>query len=128
MFSTLTLHLYKAYLFLHTQFKFRCLPHQVRYSIVLACSVSKHWAALLLLSLTLLFSCSVRFDSLWSHALQHSRLPCPSPSPRPYVIFHIQLLTLPMLYYRLIHFLFSKRTASSDKGHTYPLYIIWYLI
>ena len=30
----------------------------------------------------LLFSCSVRSDSLWPHGLQHSRLPCPSPSPR----------------------------------------------
>ena len=24
---------------------------------------------------------SVMFDSLWPHGLQHSRLPCPSPSP-----------------------------------------------
>ena len=30
----------------------------------------------------LLFSCSVVADSLWPHGLQHSRLPCPSPSPR----------------------------------------------
>ena len=29
----------------------------------------------------LLFSCSVISDSLWSHELQHARLPCPSPSP-----------------------------------------------
>ena len=29
----------------------------------------------------LLFSCSVVSDSLWSHGLQHTRLPCPSPSP-----------------------------------------------
>ena len=28
------------------------------------------------------FSCSVMSDSLWSHELQHARLPCPSPSPR----------------------------------------------
>ena len=26
-------------------------------------------------------SCSVMPDSLWSHGLQHTRLPCPSPSP-----------------------------------------------
>ena len=26
------------------------------------------------------FSCSVVFNSLWPHALQHARLPCPSPS------------------------------------------------
>ena len=29
-----------------------------------------------------LFCCSVVSDSLWPHGLQHSRLPCPSPSPR----------------------------------------------
>ena len=27
------------------------------------------------------FSCSVVFDSLWPHRLQHARLPCPSPTP-----------------------------------------------
>ena len=27
------------------------------------------------------FSCSVASDSLWSHGLQHVRLPCPSPAP-----------------------------------------------
>ena len=30
----------------------------------------------------LLLSCSVKSDSLWPHELQHTRLPCPSPSPR----------------------------------------------
>ena len=30
------------------------------------------------------FSCSVVSDSLWSHGLQHTRLPCPSPTPRAY--------------------------------------------
>ena len=30
----------------------------------------------------LLFSHSVRSNSLWLHGLQHTRLPCPSPSPR----------------------------------------------
>ena len=29
------------------------------------------------------FSCSVVSDSLQPHGLQHARLPCPSPSPRP---------------------------------------------
>ena len=29
-----------------------------------------------------LFSHSVMFDSLWPHGLQHTRLPCPSSSPR----------------------------------------------
>ena len=28
------------------------------------------------------FSCSVMSDSLWPHALQHARFPCPSPTPR----------------------------------------------
>ena len=28
------------------------------------------------------FSCSVISDSLWPHGLQHSRPPCPSPTPR----------------------------------------------
>ena len=27
------------------------------------------------------FSCSVMSDSLWLHGLQHTRLPCPSPTP-----------------------------------------------
>ena len=33
---------------------------------------------------TLLLSHSVMSDSLWSHGPQHTRLSCPSPSPRPY--------------------------------------------
>ena len=32
----------------------------------------------------LLFSHSVMSDSLWHHGLQHTRLPCPSPTPRAY--------------------------------------------
>ena len=32
------------------------------------------------------FSCSVMSNSLWPHALQHTRLPCPSPNPRAYSI------------------------------------------
>ena len=32
----------------------------------------------------LLFSFSVMSDSLWRHGLQHTRLPCPSLSPRAY--------------------------------------------
>ena len=28
------------------------------------------------------FSCSVMYDSLWPHRLQHSSLPCPSPTSR----------------------------------------------
>ena len=30
------------------------------------------------------FSCSVMYDSLWPHGLQHARPPCPSPTPRVY--------------------------------------------
>ena len=30
------------------------------------------------------FCCSVMSDSLWPHGLQHTRLPCPSPTPRAY--------------------------------------------
>ena len=37
---------------------------------------------LLLVRILLLFSCSVTSSSLWPHGLQHTRLPCPSPSPR----------------------------------------------
>ena len=31
------------------------------------------------------FSCSVVSDPLWHHGLQHTRLPCPSPTPRVYL-------------------------------------------
>ena len=34
--------------------------------------------------LLLLFSHLVKSSSLWPHRLQHTRLPCPSPSPRVY--------------------------------------------
>ena len=30
------------------------------------------------------FSCSVMYDSLWPHGLQHARPPCPSPNARVY--------------------------------------------
>ena len=33
-------------------------------------------------SFIVLFSCSVVSESLWPYGLQHSRLPCPSPSPK----------------------------------------------
>ena len=47
----------------------------------------QRWSAgwifpLFLLCLLLLLSCSIISDSLWPHGLQHTRLPCPSPSPR----------------------------------------------
>ena len=31
------------------------------------------------------FSCSVMSNSLWTHGLQHTRPPCPSPPPRVYL-------------------------------------------
>ena len=40
--------------------------------------------AWVILSLWLLFSHSVKFESLWPHGLQHARLPFPSLSPRVY--------------------------------------------
>ena len=36
------------------------------------------------ISLVAQFSCSVVSDSLWLHGLQHTRLPCPSPTPGAY--------------------------------------------
>ena len=44
-------------------------------------SSSRHKDLLIYFSLVLLFSCSAVSDSLWPHGLQHTRLPCPSPSP-----------------------------------------------
>ena len=41
----------------------------------------------------LLFSCSVMSDSLQPHGLQHTRLPCPSPSP--WVCLHSCPLSCP---------------------------------
>ena len=38
------------------------------------------------------FSCSVVFNSLRPHGLQHSRLPCPSPTPRAYSLMSIELV------------------------------------
>ena len=35
-------------------------------------------------TLSVQFSHSVMSDSLWSHGLQHARLPCPSPTPGAY--------------------------------------------
>ena len=39
------------------------------------------WWSNLILPLLWLLSCSVMFDSLRPHGLQHARLPCPSPTP-----------------------------------------------
>ena len=37
-----------------------------------------------LFSASVMFSCSVMSDSLWPHGLQHTRPPCPSPTPGVY--------------------------------------------
>ena len=42
---------------------------------------NKELGNIIWLMLLLTFSHSVVSDSLWPHGLQHSRLPCPSPSP-----------------------------------------------
>ena len=39
---------------------------------------------LIVVLISVQFSCSVMSDSLWPHGLQHARLPCPSPTPRAY--------------------------------------------
>ena len=36
----------------------------------------------IIIILSVQFSCSVMYDTLRLHGLQHSRLPCPSPTPR----------------------------------------------
>ena len=45
-----------------------------------------------LFSASVLFSCSVVSDSLRPHGLQHSRPPCPSPTPRVYSNSSIELV------------------------------------
>ena len=42
------------------------------------------WIFLPLVAQSVQFSCSVVSDSLWSHGLQHARLPCPSSTPGVY--------------------------------------------
>ena len=46
--------------------------------LLIDCIIVLFWAAVSQSSL------SVVSDSLWPHGLQHARLPCPSPTPRPY--------------------------------------------
>ena len=44
-----------------------------------------NWTELNLYFRSVQFSCSVVSNSLWSHELQHIRLPCPSPTPRSFL-------------------------------------------
>ena len=45
-------------------------------------SLALYWKRLKNSALSVQFSRSVVSDSLWPHGLQHTRLPCPSPTPR----------------------------------------------
>ena len=42
------------------------------------------WRSILMNFIRVQFSQSVRSDSLWPHELEHTRPPCPSPTPRVY--------------------------------------------
>ena len=78
--------------------------------------------------LLLLFSHSVVSDSLWSHGLQHARLPCPSPTPRVYsnscplsqwchpTISSCCLLLLLSSIFRIRSFLRSQFFASGSQS------------
>ena len=48
---------------------------QIKYHFIISCCPTEH------LSDIVQFSCLVVSDSLWSHGLQHARLPCSSLSP-----------------------------------------------
>ena len=50
-----------------------CLLHSIHWNMENNC-----------LLLSLLFSCQVVSHCLWPHGLQHTRLPCPSPTPGAY--------------------------------------------
>ena len=54
-----------------------CSPSHIRCWI----SITEKKEVFPFLPLLLLFSRSIMSDSLWPHGLQHTRLPCPSPSP-----------------------------------------------
>ena len=78
-----------------------------------------------------LFSCSVVSDSLQPHGLQHTRLPCPSPSPRAcsnscpvesmmtsnhFILCHL-LLLLPSIFLRIR--VFSNESALCIRWPNY---------
>ena len=53
-------------------------------ALTLVTTVSKIMLTLIVLLFSVQFSHSVVSDSLWPHELQHTRPPCPSPTPRVY--------------------------------------------
>ena len=65
----------------------RCASHAMRSQRVRHTWVTKHSTQIsqpLCLLAFSQFSYSVMSNSLWPHRLQHTRLPCPSPTPRAY--------------------------------------------
>ena len=55
------------------------------HSLYNAMSTTAHWYNAIIIPIVCIssvqFSCSVMSDSLWPHELQHTRPPCPSPTP-----------------------------------------------
>ena len=50
------------------------------------------------------FRCSVVSDSLWTHGLQHTRLPCPSPTPSLLKLTSIESMMHPTISSSVIPF------------------------
>ena len=75
----------------------------------------KFWHCLLLL-----FRCSVMSDSLWPHGLQHTRLPCPSPSPvMTYVCYVSRFISKAALFLLLV--LFASLTV--QRSYVPPYFV-----
>ena len=63
-----------------------CVVHYVRVCGSYRLCYARHCTALFLLQISSVqFSWAAVSDSLWPHGLQHTRLPCPSPTPRIYL-------------------------------------------
>ena len=56
--------------------------HMQTFHLVSSHSIHTCSARNLFICVAVVFSCLVMSHSLWPHGLQHTRLPCPSPSPR----------------------------------------------
>ena len=68
-------------IFLH-RYPRNCVSTSLSVSASLSLGSFLPTTRIFLQSLSVQFSHSVVFNSLWSHGLQHTRLPCPSPAPR----------------------------------------------